>query len=384
MRRKLTVAGARRLFCARRDHRRMRRRVPGNAVAEVDGTAIEKDDFEHWLERRRRSPAAPRPRCPMPPDYTDCIAQRKKAAAKPARRASRSRPTRTTRSSASSSTSSCATRCCGLLISFEWIEREAEDQGVKVTDAEVKKSLRRAEEAVVPQGSRLPEVPQGLGQDQRGRDDARPARHALEKIRDKVTKGKDKVTDQQIEDYYNKNKAQFAQPERRDLRIVLTKTEGQGRAGQGGARVRRVVQGGRQEVLDRRRLQGAGRQAARRRQGPAGEGVRRRRSSRPRRARSTARSRRSSASTSSRSTRSRKASQQSLEEAKTTIKQVLASQNQQKALDDFVKDFRKKWKDKTECRDELRHAGLQERAGADADADRRAPVQPAPTAPPAQ
>ena len=40
-----------------------------------------------------------------------------------------------------------------------------------------------------------------------------------------MTKGKDKVTDAQIQQYYNKNKSQFAQPERRDLRIVLTKTE---------------------------------------------------------------------------------------------------------------------------------------------------------------
>ena len=44
------------------------------------------------------------------------------------------------------------------------------------------------------------------------------------------------------------------------------------------------------------------------------------------------------------------ASQQTLEEAKATIKQVLASQNQQKALDKFVKDFREKWKAKTDCR----------------------------------
>ena len=43
------------------------------------------------------------------------------------------------------------------------------------------------------------------------------------KIREKVTKGKDKVSDAQIAAYYNKNKQRFAQPERRDLRIVLTK-----------------------------------------------------------------------------------------------------------------------------------------------------------------
>ena len=33
------------------------------------------------------------------------------------------------------------------------------------------------------------------------------------------------------------------------------------------------------------------------------------------------------------------------------IKQTLQSQNQQKALDTFVKDFTKRWKDKTECSD---------------------------------
>jgi foldase protein PrsA len=48
----------------------------------------------------------------------------------------------------------------------------------------------------------------------------------------------------------------------------------------------------------------------------------------------------------------RKPSQQTLEQARTTIEQVLASQSQQKALDAFVKDFRKKWREKTECREE--------------------------------
>src|SRR4029078_12841343 len=45
------------------------------------------------------------------------------------------------------------------------------------------------------------------------------------KIRDKIIKGKDKVSDAQISDFYNKKKDRFAQPERRDLHIVLTKTE---------------------------------------------------------------------------------------------------------------------------------------------------------------
>ena len=50
------------------------------------------------------------------------------------------------------------------------------------------------------------------------------------KIRDKVVKGKDKVSDAQIEDFYNKNKARFAQPERRDLLVVLTKSKAKAEA----------------------------------------------------------------------------------------------------------------------------------------------------------
>jgi foldase protein PrsA len=46
-----------------------------------------------------------------------------------------------------------------------------------------------------------------------------------------------------------------------------------------------------------------------------------------------------------------KAAQQSQKESSETIKQLLASQNQQKALDAFVKDFRDKWKKKTNCKD---------------------------------
>ena len=45
------------------------------------------------------------------------------------------------------------------------------------------------------------------------------------KIRDKVVKGKDTVSDKAIADFYNKNKARFAQPEKRDLRVVLTKNK---------------------------------------------------------------------------------------------------------------------------------------------------------------
>ena len=49
-----------------------------------------------------------------------------------------------------------------------------------------------------------------------------------------------------------------------------------------------------------------------------------------------------------------KASQQTLDESKDTIKNLLRSQRQQKALDAFVKQFREDYKDETNCADDYR------------------------------
>ena len=50
------------------------------------------------------------------------------------------------------------------------------------------------------------------------------------------------------------------------------------------------------------------------------------------------------------------ASQQSLEQSKETIKNLLRSQRQQKALDEFIKYFREDYKDQTDCADDYRVA----------------------------
>ena len=98
------------------------------------------------------------------------------------------------------------------------------------------------------------------------------------KIRDKVTKDKKTVTSADIQTYYDKNKARFAQPEKRDLNVVLTKTKAKANQAKAALAQRRQLEGGGQEVLDRPGLQG--RRAAKLpgvQPGPAGEGVRHRR-----------------------------------------------------------------------------------------------------------
>jgi foldase protein PrsA len=322
--------------------------LPGNAVAEVDGTAIEKQDFEHWLTVAAKTSGQPNAAVPKPPEFTECVAQAKKAAAKPAQ--GQPKP----------SDAQLKTQCkqqydqlreqvLGLLISFQWIEREAKDQGVSVTDAEVKKSFDEQKKQTFPKPADYDKFLKDSGQTNedvlmRVRLDA-----LSNKIRDKVTKGKDQVSDAAIADYYNKNKAQFSQPERRDLSIVLTKTEAKAKEAKAaldsGQPFKKVAK--QYSIDDASKAQGGKLPAVAKGQqekafdtaifsAPKGK--------------VTGPVKTQFGYYVFKVDKVTKASQQTLEQAKTTIKQVLASQSQQKALDSFVKDFRSKWKAKTDCR----------------------------------
>jgi foldase protein PrsA len=323
--------------------------IPGNAVAEVDGTAIDKTDYEHWLGVAAKASGASNAAVPKPPDFAECIAQAKKTAPKPAK----GQPKQTDadfKKQCQQQYDQLRQQVLGLLISFQWIEREAKDQGIKVTDEEVRKSFEEQKKQSFPKDADYQKFLKTSGQSE---DDVlmRVRLDLLSnKIREKITKGKDKVSDQQIKDYYEKNKNQFAQPERRDLHIVLTKKEAQAeqakaalKSGEPFAKVAKQysiddaskAQGGKlpgvakgqQEKAFDSAIFGADKGKI---VGPVktqfGWYV-------------------------FKVDKVNAASQQTLEQAKTTIKQVLASQNQQKALDAFVKDFRKRWKEKTDCRE---------------------------------
>jgi foldase protein PrsA len=322
--------------------------IPGNAVAEVDGTPIEKADFEHWMAVAAKS-GGQGASVPKPPEYTDCIAQLKKAAAKP----KEGQPKQTDadyKKQCEQQYNQLRDQVLSLLISTQWIEREAKAQGITVTDADVKKTFDEQKKQSFPKEADYQKFLESSGQSEedvlmRVRLDT-----LSNKIRDKVTKGKDQVTDAQVSDYYNKNKAQFAQPERRDLHIVLTKTEAKAKqaksaldSGQDFAKVAKQysidkaskAQGGKLPAVSEGQQEKAFDKAifsAKKGEivGPVktqfGYYV-------------------------FRVDKITKATQQSLDQAKATIKQVLASQNQQKALDAFVKDFRARWKKETDCRE---------------------------------
>ncbi|MCW3016260.1 MAG: peptidylprolyl isomerase [Solirubrobacterales bacterium] len=334
--------------------------IPGDAVVQVGSNTIKKATFQHWLDiaaistQGAADPTAaangtkPKVNVPVPPDFTACVANKKKTAPKPAK--GQPQPTDT------QFKAQCKTEYEGLrdqvlqfLISSEWISGEAGDQGVKVTDKEVQKQFDTTKKQSFPKEADFQTFLKSSGMTLNDLLFRVKLDTLSNKLRTKITKGKDKVSAAQIQTYYTKNKARFAQPERRDLRIVLTKTKtqadralsqlkggtsfgkvakslsiDQASKNQGGVLLA-VAKGQQEKALDDAVFAAAKGKLS----GPVktqfGYYVFKVQKITP-------------------------ATQQTVKEATPTIKQLLASQNQQTALDKFVKDFRKKWKDKTDCR----------------------------------
>src|SRR5829696_921624 len=326
--------------------------VPGNAVAEVDGTPIEKKDFEHWMTVAAKSGGQATAAAPRPPAYTECIAQKRKTTPKPAKGQPKVTDAQL-KTQCKQEYEALRGQVLQLLISFEWIEGEAKEMDVKVSDAEVKKSFDKQKKEAFPKEADFQKFLKDSGQTEE--DILKRVRldTLSNKIREKVTKGKDKVTDAQIEAYYNKNKARFAQPERRDLRIVLTKDKAKAeqakKAIEGGQSFKSVAK--KYSIDEASKAQGGKLPAVAKGQ--------------QEKALDTAifKAKKGELVGPVKTqfgyyvfdvSKITPASQQTLAQAKATIKQTLASQNQQKALDKFVKSFRKRWKEKTDCREGYR------------------------------
>ncbi len=112
-----------------------------------------------------------------------------------------------------------------FLIQAEWVQQEAEDRDVKVSDAEVKKSFDDQKKQAFPKEADYQKFLKDSGMSEEDILFRVKLDQLQTKLTQKVTKDKVKISDEDIEEYYEKNKKRFAQPERRDLNVVLTKTE---------------------------------------------------------------------------------------------------------------------------------------------------------------
>ena len=324
--------------------------VPGNAVAEVDGQSIEKSSYEHWIAVAARSSGqGATAGVPKPPDYAECVANKRKTTPKPAK----GQPQVTDeqlKSQCKQEYEQLRDQVLQLLISFQWLEGEAEEQGIKISDDEVKKSFDEQKKQSFPKAADYEKFLKDSGQSEEDILLQVKADLLATKIRDKVVKGKDRVSDAQIQDFYNKNKQRFAQPERRDLRVVLTKGKAKADA------ARRALRSGQSFKAVSKKLS-------------IDEASKAQGGKLPAQAKGTLEKQLDEAVFAAEKgklsgpvktqfgfylfevTKVTPASQQTLEQAKETIRQTLQSQNQQKALETFSKDYSKRWKEKTDCRE---------------------------------
>jgi foldase protein PrsA len=291
--------------------------VPGNAVAEVDGTPIERDSFEHWMRIAAKAGSRPDGRVPRQgTDEYDALRD----------------------------------QVLGQLVSHEWIRGQAEEMGLEVSDSEVRESYDQQREQSFPKDRDFRRFLRDTGQSEQ--DLLLQVRLDLlaTMIQEKVIEDAEDVTGDQIEAFYEENRERFAQPERRDLRIVLTRGRDRAvqarRALENGASWRAVA---RRYSIDEATSTKAGRLR------DQAEGTLEERLDV-----AVFDAERGEISDPVKTQfghyvfeveKVQKASQQTLEQARETIRQTLVSQNQQQAIEDFAEDFREKWRERTECRD---------------------------------
>jgi foldase protein PrsA len=201
--------------------------VPGNAVANVDGTPITRADYEKWAEitAKGSTQGTARPVVPDPPTFTRCIAalriQSRPARGQPA-------PTDVTlRAQCRQQNEALLQQAMGTLIQNLWIEKEAKEQGVSVSDAEVNRQLAQTKRQSFPTDRDFQRFLRQSGMTQEDVLQRVRIQALAAKLARKIQNSAAPVTDAQVQSYYDRNRDQFAVPERRDVELILTRTQAQ-------------------------------------------------------------------------------------------------------------------------------------------------------------
>lgn len=204
--------------------------VPSNAVASVDGDAISKTDYDRWAGITAKSASAQGGTAvvPDPPSYARCVAALQEQARSV--RGQRVPSTTALRAQCRQLDTQIRQQTMALLIQAIWFEKEAKDLGVTVTDADVQRVLTQTRRQSFPRRGDYERFLRTSGMTDRDVLFRLRINELGTAISRKIERSAGDVSDAQITAYYNRNRAQFAVPERRDLEIILTRTEAQANA----------------------------------------------------------------------------------------------------------------------------------------------------------
>jgi foldase protein PrsA len=198
--------------------------VPSDSVATVDGTNIKKSEFNHWLTvaTKQQAVSGQTAVVPDPPDYTKCVATLQKVPVAKGQ----AKPT------AAALKSQCQQQYEGLkqqvmqfLVQSQWLLQEADARKLVAKPATVQKQLDDQIKQSFPKRADFNKFLASSGMTMNDLLFRVKIDVLTQQVRQKIVAGKNNVSDAQVAAYYAKNQARFAQPERRDLQVVLTKTQ---------------------------------------------------------------------------------------------------------------------------------------------------------------
>jgi foldase protein PrsA len=327
--------------------------VPSGAVAKVGDETITQDEFDKWLKTAAQGQAqGGTAAVPDPPSFEKCVAAKKKL---PSPKGQQKPSDATLKKQCETEFDTLKTEVMQFLIQAAWVEQEAADQDVKVSDKEIKQSFEDQKKQAFPTDKAYKDFLKTSGMTEEDILFRVKLDQLQQKLTEKITQSAKKVSEQDISEYYEKNKQRFAQPERRDLLVVLTKTEAKAKQAKAaledgdsfkqvakqysideaskaqGGKLAAVTKGQQEKAFDDAIFSAKKGELVGPIETQFGWYV-------------------------FEVDKVSAASQQSLEESKEAIRNLLRSQGQQKALDKWIKSFREEYKDKTECADDFRIA----------------------------
>jgi parvulin-like peptidyl-prolyl isomerase len=328
--------------------------VPPNGVATVGDSVIKKSEFDKWLgiAAQGQSQGGGGASAPDPPSFEKCVAERQRQPL----------PKGTKQPSASQLKKQCKQQYDQLkgqvmqfLVQAQWVQQEAKNKNVKVSDAEVRRSFEdQKKSAFGGSEKKYQTFLKGSGMSEQDILFRVKLDTLQQKLTQKVTEDKTKITDADVKEYYDKNKKRFAQPERRNLNVVLTRSRAKAQ------QAKRALRGGNWKTVAKKYSID---EASKSQGGKLPDVTRGQQDKAFDAAIFKAKKGKLEGPVKTQFgwyvfevTKVTPASQQPLDRSKETIKNLLRSQRQQKALDDFIKDFRKNYKDKTTCADDFKIA----------------------------
>jgi hypothetical protein len=202
--------------------------LPDDAVAKVGDSVITRADFARQAERTPAAGMSAKSALD-PPDFSECVAFLRQQAPDET-------PHDVLERNCKGQFDQLKGRVMGALLADEWLSQEARRRGVSVTGPEVKRALRSSLEGSTEKS----DLRRYLSDPERGRGSMYDGVRVdlLEaKLKDRIARAP-RVTDTDVERYFERRKDRFVRPERRDIRVVLTRTR------PNADRARRVLEGG--------------------------------------------------------------------------------------------------------------------------------------------